>query len=141
MATEFSAEALGRALERVGADIKREIGELFPVAGAEAVSTLEARYPFGRKHNPAVPHMRDDIFTRRMTGTDVLLPIIRVTGPHLAYIWQDGTAERIDATRRNARRGRMPAADPGFYERTAVTTRQRMLDRAQQIIDRPREIE
>lgn len=138
---EFTAEALAAAIRRAGDDIKREVGALIPTATSEAVAALEGRYPVGVKHNPRVPHMRNDIRTRRINTGDSLIPARRITGPRLAYVWQDGTNERTDPTRRNASRGRMPAGDPHFYERTAVTTRQRMLDNAQRIIDRPREID
>lgn len=128
------------ALHRASDDIKREVGALIPSAADEMVSRLEARYPIGRKHDPRVPHMRDDIRTRKLTTNDFLLPARKVIGPRLAYIWQDGTRERIDSTRRNARRGRMPAADPKFFERTAEQTRAAMLAKAESIVNRSREI-
>jgi NADPH-dependent ferric siderophore reductase len=140
VASEFSLAALARALETVSADLKREVGLLIPAAADAMVARLESRYPLGKHHDPRVPHMRDDIRTRRLNTQDPLIPARRVIGPRLAYIWQDGTKDRVDATRRNARRGRMPAADPKFFERTAEQTRTQMLQQAEGIVHRPREL-
>lgn len=84
--------------------------------------------------------MKDDIRMGTVQGNDALLTGARVFGPRLAFIWQDGTVQRHDATRKNANRGRMPAQDPGFFERTAVQVRSSMLRLAQAILDRPRAI-
>jgi hypothetical protein len=138
---EFSLDAFVRALDRASEDIKREVGALIPAAADAMVARLESRYPLGRHHRAGVPHMRDDVRIRTRQGQDALLPVRQVRAPRLAYIWQDGTNERFDATRKNAKRGRMPAADPHFFERTAVQTRADMLARAQDILDRPREID
>jgi hypothetical protein len=136
----FSAESVAAGLQRVSDDIKREVGLLIPVAAAQMDSALHARYPLGRKSHPGVPHMREDIRVRTQQSEEALIPISRVSGPRLAYIWQDGTTDRVDSTRKNARRGRMPAAAPGFFERTAVQVRTAMLQRAQNALDRPREL-
>lgn len=141
MASEFNLDEFVRALDRASDEIKREVGAL-PIAAADRfVGLLESRYPIGKKHNPEVPHMRDDIRVRTGRNSDPLVPAKRVLGPRLGYIWQDGTRERVDNTRKNARRGRMPAADPGFFERTAIQVRTDMLQRAQDILNRSREID
>ena len=141
MASDFNLDEFVRALDRASDEIKREVGVL-PVGAAERfVGLLEARYPIGKKHNPEVPHMRDDIRVRTGRNSDPLVPARRVIGPRLGYIWQDGTRERVDHTRKNARRGRMPAADPHFFERTAVQVRTDMLTQAQAILNRSREID
>lgn len=138
--SDFSTNDLRQALARVSDDVKREVGALIPQAADAMVGRLEARYPYGEKHDPRVPHMRDDISIRSVVGNDVLLPARKVRGPRLAFIWQDGTRDRTDATRKNARRGRMPAADPKFFERAAAQTRAEMMHQAQAILDRPRTI-
>lgn len=143
MASEFTfnREAFADALDRASEAIKREVGDLIPEAADRMVGVLEARYPIGKKAHPDVPHMRDDIRVRTGRQQDALVPVRRVLGPRLGYIWQDGTKQRFDATRKNANRGRMPAADPNFFERTAVSIRTDMLERAQAVLDRTREIE
>lgn len=141
MPSEFSVDDLVRALDRASDDIKREIGALIPAAADSMTARLEARYPIGKKAHPGVPHMRDDIRIRTIQSQDHLLPVRQVVGPRLGYIWQDGTVDRYDATRRNAFRGRMPAFAPNFFETTAVETRTDMLNRAQSVLDRDREID
>jgi hypothetical protein len=131
---------LSIALADVSEAIKREVGALIPEAADRMVGILAHRYPVGRKSHPDVPHMRDDMYVRNGQQREALLPVKKVIGPRLAYIWQDGTVDRVDSTRKNARRGRMPAAAPGFFERTAVQVRQDMLRRAVEIVNRPRDM-
>jgi len=140
MAEVFDTEDFARSLQRASDDMKREIGALLRPAADEFVSRIHRRYPLGRKEHPDIPHMKDDIRMGTVQGNDALLTGRRVFGPRLAFIWQDGTVQRHDATRKNANRGRMPAADPGFFERTAVQVRASMLRLAQAILDRPRTI-
>ncbi len=137
----FDQAAFVRALMQTSDAIKREVGTLIAPAADQMASVLRARYPTGRKNHPGVKHMDDDIRITTRPGNDDLLPARRVIGPRLATIWQDGTVERFDSTRKNARRGRMPAAAEGFFERTAVQVRAAMLQRAQAILDRPRDVE
>jgi hypothetical protein len=85
--------------------------------------------------------MREDVRIGTRPSRDALLPVRKVTAPHLAHIWQDGTKQRFDATRKNANRGVMPPQDPGFFERTAVAVRSEMLSSAQAVLDRPRQID
>lgn len=140
MAGEFNLDEFVRGLDRASDEIKREVGALVPAAADQMVSRLEGRYPIGKKAHPDVPHMRDDIRVRNGRQQDALVPARRVMGPRLGYIWQDGTRQRHDSTRKNANRGRMPAADPNFFERTAIQIRTDMLTQAQAILDRSREI-
>jgi len=142
---EFSTDQIARGLERVSEDIKREVGALIPVAADQMVGTLERRYPVGRTPHPGVPHMRDDIFVRTLLGSDVLLSGRKVTGPHLAYIWQEPTKHpprQYPNTKSSGmhRTGAMPGFDRGFFERTAAQTRAEMMRQAQTILDRSREI-
>jgi hypothetical protein len=85
--------------------------------------------------------MREDMGIRNITGSEPLLPVRKVRGPRLAYIWQDGTRRRYDSTRKNANRGISPPQEPGFFQRTAILVRTAMLTKAQQILDRPRQID
>lgn len=128
------------ALADVSDEIKREVGALIPAAADRMVGILASRYPVGRTSHPGVPHMRDDIYVRSGRSDDHLIPARKVIGPRLGYIWQDGTKQRFDATRKGANRGRMPAAAPGFFERTAVQVRQDMLRQAQDVINKPRDL-
>jgi hypothetical protein len=130
------AADVAAGLARVSEDIKREVGQLIPVAAQQMASILTGRYPIS---TIAHPHMRDQVRVSTGQASDAL-PISRVKAPNLATIWQDGTVQRHDATRANANRGRMPAAAHGFFERTAVQTRAAMLQRAQTILDKPREV-
>lgn len=134
MADDFAEFA--RTLDRTSDAIKREVGQLIPTAAQTMVGTLEARYPIGK-----TGHLHNGMRIRRLSGPDALLPVQRVIGSPHATIWQDGTVERFDPTRGNARRGRSPAHDPGLFQRTAAQTRATMLARAQDVLDRSREIE
>jgi hypothetical protein len=131
--TDFAAFA--HELDRSSDDIKREVGTLIPSAARLMVGILQARYPRGKTGS-----LDDDTRIRSLPGTDPLLPVERVIGAPHAILWQDGSVERVNYTRNNARRGRMPAAAPKFFERTAVQTRAAMIQRAQSVLDRPRQI-
>ncbi len=139
--SESLTASVAAGLARVTDDIKREVGQLIPVAAQQMASAMTSRYPIGQKSHPGVPHMRDQVRVVNREGNDPLLPVSRVRAPNLAAIWQDGTKQRYDSTRRNANRGRMPAFAPKFWERTAVQTRAAMLQRAQSVLDRPRTFE
>lgn len=138
---DFNLDELRHALDRTSDEIKREVGALPLQAADRMVGLIEARYPIGKKHNPEVPHMRDDIRVRTGRNSDPLVPARRVIGPRLGYIWQDGTNERFDYTRKGAPRGKMPVGDKGFFERTAVRVRADMISQAQAILNRSREID
>jgi hypothetical protein len=140
MADDISFDGVVRGLAKASDDMKREVGALIPVAAERMAATITARYPYGPLGQRSVKHMKDDVRIRSLSSADPLIPVRKVLAPNLAHIWQDGTVERFNITRGNARRGRMPAAAPGFFERTAVQTRAQMLQQAQAILDRPREI-
>ena len=73
------------------------------------------------------------------TATIHLLPVERVIGRSARRtLWQDGTVERFNYTRKNASRGRSPAHDAELFQRLAVQTRAAMLTQAQAVLDRPR---
>lgn len=142
MAEVFDSRDLADGLERVSADIKREVGALIPQTAYAFVAALVARYPTGRREHPGVPHMEDDIAISTQTSNDPLLPSKRVRGPHLAYIWQNGTADRAYVNARGTlhRTGHARPQDPDFYERTAAQQRAQFMANAQAILDRAREI-
>jgi hypothetical protein len=135
MPTDFSTADLARALDRASDDIKREVGALIPAAAQSLDDTVTAIYPLGK-----TGRLKRGTLVRSLPSTDPLIPVRRVTGAPLAFIWQDGTVVRHDATRKNANRGRMPAGNPHLFERTAAQTRAAMLAHAQAILDRPRGI-
>jgi len=116
--------------------MQREIARLIEPAADNMAARLIGRYPRGRKEHPGRKHMRDDIRVRK--GRADLAYV--VVGARIGPIWQDGTVRRRDGTRKYANRGRMPAASPHLFENTAVAVRAQMLERAQQILDRPHEI-
>jgi hypothetical protein len=129
---------LAHDLQKVSDDIKREAAPLIPVAADRLISHLQSRYPVSNRRNrPPVPHMRDDFRTRTLF-TDPVLPKLKVTGPRLAAIWQDGTIDR--ETRRGFKRGRGPDHDRGLFERTAIDARRRMVEAMQAIADRSRSV-
>lgn len=138
MADPFDATATLRALREISDEIKREVGHLIEPAAETMAAHLRQRYPRGVKEHPGRKHLRDDVRIRSRSSSEAVIPARQVLAPRLATIWQDGTPVRHDATRHNANRGRMPAADPQFFERTAVTVRAAMLQRAQAILDKPR---
>lgn len=140
MADSFSADAVMQALRRVSHEIKREVGTLIDPAAQAMAGRLVARYPRSRASHPGRKHMKDDVRVRVMNQDEADVPARKVIGPRLASVWQDGTGVRRDFTRKNASRGRMPAADPHFFERTAVSVREDMLRKAQAILDRNRTI-
>ena len=146
----FSVDAFMRQLTAVGEDIKREVGALIQPTAAAMQSALDARYPIGAHHRNRktidgrvieVPHMKHDSYIRTLPQQDVLLPVRKVVGPRLGYIWQNGTEVRQNYSRKGANRGVSPQHDRGFFERTAAQTRAAMLQQAQAIIDRPRRID
>jgi hypothetical protein len=128
-------DQLVRDMERASNDVKREVSALIPIAAETMASALVARYPTGK-----TGRLEGGVRVRTLVGQDHLLPVKKVIGPALAYIWQDGTVERFAVTRNNARRGRSPAHDPGMFQRLAVQTRTAMLTQAQALLDRNREI-
>lgn len=136
----FDTAAIARGLEQASDDMKREISALIPRAADRMAGTIRQRYPLGRKQHPGVPHMRDDIKQRWLGPRSHFLQAKKVQGPTLAYIWQNGSVARYDETRGNAYRGRMPAAAPDFFERTASNVRDDMMRQAQSILDRNRQI-
>lgn len=126
---------LSRDLEKVSDDIKREVGALIPQAAESMAQAVEARYPVGK-----TGRLHNGVRIRTLVGNDHLLPVKKVIGPPLAFIWQDGTVQRHNYTRKNANRGRSPAHDPGMFQRKAVEARARMVQQAQAVVDRNRTI-
>lgn len=140
MAEVFDLEEFSRALQRASDDIKREVGALVPAAASEAKDLVQAAYPLGPTGN--LRRMVRVGTPRRFisTGAGGFIPTKQVTAfaPHV-WIWQEGTVERFDSTRKNARRGRSPKHGKVF-EAIAAQTRAKMMNQAQSILDRPREI-
>ena len=138
--TDFSVADLQKAMEGASDDLKREMGRLVDAAAHSMVGMLHQRYPQGKTGT-----LRGRVFVSQprqfavtSTGQAILAKRVRATAPHV-HIWQEGTQERFDATRANARRGRMPAGGKVF-EASASDARRRMLDDIQAILDRNREL-
>lgn len=139
-ATDFSTDVLIRALDRASDDLKREVAGIIDTTAHAVVSRLQSRYPVGKTGN-----LRGRIFVTSprafaTTSTGQAIPArrVRATAPHI-HIWQEGTAERFDATRGNARRGRMPKGGRVF-EATAADARRDMLRQMQTLIERNKEL-
>ena len=135
MPSDFSVADLQRAMERATDDIKREMGGLIDSAAHSMLNRVQQRFPAGPTGN-----------LRAMARITASAPSVgsisgkkvKATAPHI-HMWQEGTRERFDATRGNARRGRMPAGGRVF-ETAAAETRANMLRRAQDMLNRNREL-
>ena len=140
MPADFSVAELSKAMETATDDIKREVSRMVDGAAVTMANRLRQRYPLGKTGNLSsqifVTSPRS--FTTTSTGVAIPAKRVRATSPHV-HIWQEGTAERFDATRSNARRGRMPRGGRVF-EQTAAEVRGVMLRMAQDLLNQNREI-
>ncbi len=138
--TDFSVADLVKAMETASDDIKREVGGLVDLAAQGMVNRLQQRYPAGPTGNlrAMVFNTQPRAFATTSTGQTIPARRVRATAPHI-HIWQEGTGQRFDATRKNANRGRMPAGGKVF-EATAAEVRANMLRRAQELLNRNREL-
>jgi hypothetical protein len=127
--TEFSTRALRDALSRVSEDIKTRVLQRMDWAAQSLVSVLHSRYPQGKTGN-----LRKGV-TKRKASTFGF--IARSAAPHVHFIEQ-GTEERFDNTRKNARRGRMKATR--IFVPQAIRDRKSFLANAQAILDRHQEL-
>lgn len=137
---EFSVEAISLALRNASAELQDRIGALAIVAANQAKDKVQRAYPIGPTGNlhDRVFVSQPRTFSTTATGQPVPVWQVRATSPHV-FIWQEGTRERFDATRKGARRGRSPAHGR-IFEAIAAQTRQNMLMQAQAILDRNTEI-
>lgn len=136
----FSLGDLAKAFDKSSDDIKREVVELINRSALEMKTRVQASYPIGPTGN-----LHHDVFVTQpryfsITAGGVPIPSkkVRATSKHV-HIWQEGTAERFDSTRANARRGRSPAHGRVF-ERTAAQVRREMIADAQRVVDRQRSL-
>jgi len=142
MATEgFDLEAFARSLQRCSDDIKREVGALVPVTSNRAKERVQAAYPVGPTGNLRRMVRVGQPVRFRTNGAGDLIPVLQVKAfaPHV-WMWQEGTVERFDSTRKNARRGRSPRHGKVF-EAISAQERAVMMNQAQAILDRPRKID
>lgn len=126
---DFSTRALVAALGKASEDIKARVSERADWAASSLVSVLQSRYPQGKTGN-----LRRGV-TKRKASTFGF--IVRSGAPHVHFI-DGGTKERVDNTRKNARRGRVKAT-PLFIPQ-AIRDRQSFLRNAQSILDQRREL-
>jgi hypothetical protein len=126
--TEFSTRALRDALSRVSETLKTRVHERMDRAASTLVSVLHAKYPVRR--NRSLP--RD--VTKRKASTFGF--VVRSASQLSSII--EGTKERYDNTRKNARRGRMKE-NPIFVP-AAVRERKSFLSDAQALLDRTQEL-
>jgi hypothetical protein len=127
--TEFSTRALRGALSRVSETLKTRVLVRMDQAASTLVSVLHAKYPQGKTGN-----LRKGV-TKRKASTFGF--VVRSTAKHVHFI-EDGTKERFDNTRKNARRGRVKATK--IFVPNAVRERKAFLSDAQALLDRPQEL-
>lgn len=135
---DFSVAELSKALETATDDFKRTVSGLIEAAPFTLKARLQAAYPMGKT---GVLRSRIAISSgppKAGTGAPVSVRRVRASAPHI-HMWQDGTRERFDSTRKNAGRGRMPAGGDVF-QRHAGDVRRAMLNQAQQELNRNKEI-
>ncbi len=131
----FDTAALARAMQSATDDIVAEVNRLIAGAATTLESRLKRAYP--RKTGTLVGSIFQTSPRRIVVTSRGVIPRqVRVTSPHV-HFYQEGTAERVDATRKNAKRGRAPAHGP-IFERLASEVRGVMLDAAQQVLYKPR---
>jgi hypothetical protein len=126
--SEFSTRALISALDRASNEIKSRVFGRMDRAASTLVSVLHAKYPHGKTGN-----LRKGV-TKRKASTFGF--VVRSVAKHANII--EGTKERFDNTRKNARRGRMK--DNKIFVPAAVRERKSFLSDAQAILDRPQEL-
>lgn len=127
--TEFSTRALRDALSKVSEQLKTRVLGRMDQAATSLVSILHAKYPHGKTGN-----LRKGVVKRKASTFGF---IVRSSAKHVHFIEQ-GTKERFDNARKNARRGRVKAT-PIFVPQ-AVRERKSFLSDAQALLDRPQEL-
>ncbi len=137
---EFSTEAIGAALRQASAQVQQEIGALIQPTALRVKTRVQDRFPIGPTGNlhDRVSVSQPRLFMTTATGQNIPVWQVRATSPHV-FIWEEGTRDRFDATRKNARRGRSPRHGKVF-EAVAAQERQEMLRQSQSILDRKTEI-
>lgn len=135
---EFSVAGLVKAMEGASLAIKGEVSALIGQAATTTVARVQRRYPKGPTGTlqQRVFVTRPRQFSTSQPGAPSLAKLVRATAPHV-HLWQEGSRERFDATRGNARRGRMPAGGRVF-EAIAADERRRMLTDAERVIQQRR---
>ena len=131
---DFSTDDLIKALASASDDLKRTVGGFIEAAPFALQALLQSIYPVG----PTGTLRRRIAISGGPTRDGVPVRKVRATAPHI-HMWQEGTRERFDATRANARRGRMPVGGRVF-ETTAAKIRREMLQKAEQELSRPHEL-
>ena len=138
--TEFSVADLVKAMDSASDEIKEQVVGLIDTAAVVFQHRVQQAYEIGPTGNlrDRVVITRPRVQTFTASGVKVPAKQVRATAPHV-HIYQEGTVERFDATRANARRGRSPAHGR-IFERTAVDVRRDMLEKAQRVLDKNREL-
>jgi hypothetical protein len=127
--TEFSTRALRDALSRVSETLKTRVLGRMDQAASTLVSVLHAKYPQGKTGN-----LRKGVSKRKASTFGF---VVRSTAKHVHFI-EDGTKERFDNTRKNARRGRVTARP--IFVPSAVRERKSFLSDAQTLLNRNEEL-
>ena len=137
---EFNAEAIGAALRQASAQVQQEVGALIQPTALRVKTRVQGAFPIGPTGNlhDRVSVSQPRLFMTTATGQNIPIWQVRATSPHV-FIWEEGTRDRFDATRKGARRGRSPRHGKVF-EAISAQEREQMLRQAQAILDRPVEI-
>jgi hypothetical protein len=126
--TDFSTRALREALSRVSETLKTRVLGRMDRAASSLVSVLHSNYPV--RKNRSLPKG----VTKRRASTFGF--VVRSASP-LSHIIE-GTKERFDNTRKNARRGRMK--DHKIFVPAAVRERKSFLADTQAMLNRNEEL-
>lgn len=135
---DFTIAPLLDAWDRASVDLRTRIGERAQQAADQASDRIRQTYP------DRTGRLRGSVRVTPPRGWTVsqgaLLPahVVRATAPHVHFV-EDGTAERVDSTRRNARRGRMPQIGP-IFRPIALDERVAYVADAERILNEPREV-
>jgi hypothetical protein len=127
--TEFSTRALRDALSRVSETLKARVLGRMDQAASTLVSVLHTKYPQGKTGN-----LRKGVTKRKASSFGF---VVRSVAPHVHFI-EEGTRERFDNTRKNARRGRVKATK--IFVPAAVRERKSFLSDAQNLLNRNEEL-
>ena len=141
MATgDFSVAALAQAMDRATDEVKQDVARLIDVAASNTVNRLQTRYPQGPTGNlrTMVRVTSPRQFSTTSNGVALPAKLVKASAPHV-HLWQEGSRERFDATRGNARRGQMPAGGRVF-QAVAADERRKMLEQAGRILTQRREL-
>lgn len=133
----IDAREIWQALQRASLALRQEAADLVAQAARRLGERVRAAYPRG-----PTGRLRGQIVVSlapRQSSDPVLRTYrVRAFAPHV-HIYEHGTRERVDPTRRNARRGRSPAHGP-IFARLAADTRRSLIAAIGSVLARERRL-